>query len=353
MLPGFRAWSAAVSRTPWRSRSWDAQALATLDIRPKREKRRRTRLTPPLLWSAGVHLAIFLLLLIAVRHDNTPEPLPPPGVAMVFQSSGPTGPRLPNPTREANLPSQPTAAPPPIAPAPPPEAEPSQAATALPVPPVPPAPATSAAPPQTAASTEPVTPPLLSAPLAEAVPAPSTAKPVAPSQQAMVTPPLPARPLTPAPQTVPHAPAPPSQATRKGNGAPPMRLFAQSLPSLTKFSVGPALRGPTQIMPFAKISTAELGADWRNELAAWIEAHKYYPQDAAERGEQGISEVRVVVNRDGHVESVEIERQSGYQALDSGAVGLFHDAELPPFPIGTSEERVTIDLTIHYVIYRN
>jgi TonB family protein len=338
--------------------------VATLDIRPQREQRRRMRLTPPLLWSAGFHLTVLLLLLITMRHRETSEPLPPPGVAMVFESGSARGPRLPNPTREANLPPQPAAVPSPLAPAPPPEAappasaaaQPSRATSPLPVPPVPP---------QAAGATtqEAEAPPLISAPLAEPAPPPSPAKPVAPNQQAMVTPPLPARPLTPpAPQTAPRtpspeaaprAPAPPAQSARKSNGAPPMRLFAQSLPSLSKFSVGPALRGPTEIMPFAKISAAALGADWRNELAAWIEAHKYYPQAAAERGEQGVSEVRVVVNRDGHVESVELERQSGYQALDSGAVGLFHGAELPPFPIGTNEERVTIDLTIHYVIYRN
>lgn len=343
--------------------------MAGLDLPARRQSRKKTRLTPPLVWSGAAHLTILALLTLGVYHRTTTEPLPPPGVAMVFESGSTQGPRLPNPTREANPEPRPAAAPSALAPSPPPEAA---AAPALPVPPVPPAPPEEAAPqpPSPAQASQPppeqanAAPPssataLAESPLAEAIPPPAAPKTPTPSaqkpvEQAMVMPPPNARPLTPTPpEAAPRANAPQAQTARKGSAYAPMRLFANSLPSLNKFALGPAALGPTSITPFAKISAKELGADWRNELADWIEQHKYYPEDAARRGEQGINEVRVVVNRDGHVESVEIERQSGFQRLDNAAVGLFRDADLPPFPVGTEEERVTIDLTIHYVIYHN
>lgn len=370
----FRAFP-VTQRVPWRSRVWDATTMAGLDLPARRQNRRKTRIAPPLIWSGAAHLAILVLLTLGVYHRTTIEPLPPPGIAMVFESGSSKGPSLPNPTREANPEPRPAAAPRALAPSPPPQAA---TAPALPVPPVPPtppeeaaqaaAPATAAAPsPATAAApppaqanaATPAPPALLSpSPLAEAIPPPPAPQTVAPSaqkptQQAMVMPPPNARPLTPSPQAAPHVPAPKAETARPGNAYAPMRLFAKNLPSLNKFALGPAALGPTSITPFAKISAKELGADWRNELADWIEQHKYYPEDAAKRGEQGINEVRVVVNRDGHVEAVELERQSGSQRLDSAAIGLFRDADLPPFPLGTQEERVTIDLTIHYVIYRN
>ncbi len=355
--------------------------MAGLDPPARRQNRRKTRLTPPLIWSAVVHFTILILLSISVFHRATIEPLPPPGIAMVFEAGSAKGPTLPNPTREANPEPRPAAAPEPLAPSPPGET----AAAALPVPPVPPSPPEAAAqqtppsaapappppmaqanaepsatapPPDAAVAASPTPPVALSpSPLAEAVPplaAPKSAPAEKPIEQAMVMPPPNARPLTPSPPaTAPHAPAPKPQTARKGSAYAPMRLFASSLPSLNKFALGPAALGPTSITPFASISAKELGADWRNELADWIEQHKYYPEDAARRGEQGINQVRVVVNRDGHVESVELERQSGFQRLDNAAVGLFRDADLPPFPVGTEEERVTIDLTIHYVIYHN
>ena len=362
----FRAFP-VTQRVPWRSRVWDATTMAGLDLPARRRNRRKTRIAPPLIWSGVAHFVVLLLLTLGVYHRTTIEPLPPPGIAMVFESGSSAGPKLPNPSKEADLPPRPAAVPEALAPSPPPSAA-ARNAPALPVPPVPPqeaaqeaAPAATASPPPpsqaTAASPA---PPLIASPspLAESVPPPPAAQTAAPNtqkpiEQAMVMPPPNARPLTPSPPTAPSTPAPRAETARKGSAYAPMHVFAKSLPSLSKFALGPAALGPTSITPFAKISAKELGADWRNELADWIEQHKYYPEDAAKRGEQGINEVRVVVNRDGHVESVELERQSGSQRLDSAAVGLFRDADLPPFPIGTEEERVTIDLTIHYVIYHN
>ncbi len=360
----FRAFP-VTQRVPWRSRVWDATTMAGLDLPARRRNRRKTRIAPPLIWSGVAHFVVLLLLTLGVYHRTPIEPPPPPGIAMVFESGSTKGPSLPNPTREANPPPRPAAVPKALAPSPPPQEAALPEAPALPVPPVPPqeaaqaaAPAATAAPsPAQANAASPAPPAVLSpSPLAEAIPPPpQTVAPSAqkPTQQAMVMPPPNARPLTPAPQAAPSTPAPKAETARKGSPYAPMHLFAKNLPSLSKFALGPAALGPTSITPFARISAKELGADWRNELADWIEQHKYYPEDAAKRGEQGINEVRVVVNRDGRVESVELERQSGSQRLDSAAVGLFRDADLPPFPIGTEEERVTIDLTIHYVIYRN
>lgn len=349
-------------------------------LAPAKRERRNRRILRFVLGSAALHLALLLFLIITIHRRATVEPLPPPGIAMVFEAGSKEGPRLPNPTLEANPPPVPPATPP-AASQPPPAPQPSPVPGAAPAPPpaapAAPAPEVKAAPPPTAARSAPAQAPRAASPpalpstppsqdaLAEATvrpfpppePAPAEASPAPPERQAMVMPPPPAEPLRP-PQPMPRpspAPAQPGKpgGAKSGRTGPPIHLFANSLPSLSKFALGPAEKGPTSIMPFARISSAALGEDWRNELAAWIEAHKYYPEDAARRGEEGINQVRIVVNRSGHVESVELVRPSGYRSLDTAAVALFRDADLPPFPLGTPQERVTVDLTIHYIIIRN
>ena len=95
-----------------------------------------------------------------------------------------------------------------------------------------------------------------------------------------------------------------------------------------------------------------LGTDWANALSAWVEAHKYYPQQAIANEEDGSPQVEVTVTRDGRVQSVELEARSGSQWLDLGLQALFRNARLPPFPDNTSENQVTFHFTMHYILVR-
>jgi protein TonB len=75
---------------------------------------------------------------------------------------------------------------------------------------------------------------------------------------------------------------------------------------------------------------ARAGADWGNELIAWVNQRKYYPRQAAENGEDGEVTVRVVVTPSGHVTSVDLARKSGSRWLDMALEAMFRDANLPP-----------------------
>jgi protein TonB len=97
---------------------------------------------------------------------------------------------------------------------------------------------------------------------------------------------------------------------------------------------------------------ARPGRDWFSALEAWMEAHKYYPREAAMNGEDGVVVVHVVVDRSGHVDSVELRSRSGSQWLDLGAQAMFRGAHLPAFPPDTPFPDVDLQVTIHYILIR-
>ncbi len=112
------------------------------------------------------------------------------------------------------------------------------------------------------------------------------------------------------------------------------------------------MAGPRQ-QAGSEIEGAEkLGTDWRNALSAWVEAHKYYPQQAIINGEDGSPQVEVTVRRDGKVLSVDLENRSGSQWLDIALQALFRGAHLPPFPDTSKEDRLTFHFTMHYILIR-
>lgn len=116
------------------------------------------------------------------------------------------------------------------------------------------------------------------------------------------------------------------------------------------FSLGSARQGATDLSPFSRIAGAHVGADWRNELSAWVRAHAYYPYQAAMMGEDGTAMVEVVANPNGRVTSVRLLAKSGSQWLDIALQALFRDAQLPP--LHDENEPITFDFTMHYILIR-
>jgi protein TonB len=92
-----------------------------------------------------------------------------------------------------------------------------------------------------------------------------------------------------------------------------------------------------------------LATSWQGQLSAWLQAHKVYPESARQRGEQGTATVRFTVARDGRVVSVDLTRGSGSPRLDSAAIGLLHDARVPPFPPDMTQAEITVTVQIRYV----
>lgn len=78
-----------------------------------------------------------------------------------------------------------------------------------------------------------------------------------------------------------------------------------------------------------------------------------YPRQAAERGEEGTSLLKVTVRRDGSVESVQILESSGSSALDQEAVrAVWRGASYGPISRHYEEETLTIFAFFQYRIGR-
>lgn len=116
------------------------------------------------------------------------------------------------------------------------------------------------------------------------------------------------------------------------------------------FSLGSARQGATDISPFSHVAGAHAGADWRNELSAWVKAHAYYPEQAAMMGEDGTAIVEVIANPDGRVTSVRLVGSAGSKTLDIALQGLFRDAQLPP--LHDEDEPITFRFAMHYILIR-
>lgn len=286
----------------------------------------RPRLSRIALISLWLHLSLLLLAILTVHYEHPEEEmLPPPAeVAMVFEGGRPEGPTAPNPKPFIEPAPQPAPAPapPPPAPAPP--------AASVPSPPMPQAEA----------------PPL---------PTPPVPAPPPPQQQPQIAmaiprpPPLPPRPAPARP--LPQRPAPFPAPMNFSFGGPlshPARPAPRSHNTLD-FSLAPR-SGPMDNTPFARVSGAQVGPDWRNLLAKWVRDHAYYPEQAAMNGEDGTAMVRVAANPDGHVTSVELRMRSGSMWLDMALQSLFRDAHLPPLH---EDEPITFDFTMHYILIRD
>jgi protein TonB len=316
----------------------------------------------------GVSLALHCtaaLLLIAYRPKPPPEPADTslPGVEMLFEPRG--TPEGTAPTPQQAVPVEPAPPPPqaaPVEPAPPPPQaalEPPPQPSLPEPPPPPPAPSPPAAPapaPPVAsvrlpdlALAEPGPLPALREPQPDAVPAwemppPMPAPAPAPAPRAAG-----GRPgLFPAPQNFSFGFGPAVPLRRNGRNSGPIDF---SLSPSTLNSRGEPPRGGSR-MGSVFVHGAQLGPDWKQLLDEWWAEHRYYPPQAAERGEDGTVTVRVSLDRDGKVYSVELESPSGSQWLDMGALAQFRYQHLPPFPPGTPEDHADLDITIDYILIR-
>ena len=89
-------------------------------------------------------------------------------------------------------------------------------------------------------------------------------------------------------------------------------------------------------------------AAWQAALSAWIARNQTYPQAARHLHTEGVVQVRFVLDAGGRVTSVAVTRASGSEALDTAALTLLRDAQLPPPPARMSAERRTVTVPIRY-----
>ncbi len=95
-------------------------------------------------------------------------------------------------------------------------------------------------------------------------------------------------------------------------------------------------------------------ADWGEELREFVEQHKYYPQAAADNGEQGSAVLRVTVGRDGTVRKLVLVSSSGSHLLDAAWMAVFRDNRLPPFNDDMTGDQITFNYELDYnLIYQH
>lgn len=230
---------------------------------------------------------------LLMRRVETPPALPPAAAVMIDLAPMPAAP-----------PAQPMEAPPapqPVEPDPtPPPPEP------IPIPiPEPPPP-------------EPL-PPII-----EEIPVPEPPPPVVEPEVALPPPPPPVKPK---PRPQPQRPVervktkepPKVQPT-----APPAAAVAADLPP------GPPT-APADGSPSAG-ANSRTRPSWEGRLLAHLERHKRYPSSAQRRRQQGVAQVRFVIDRNGTVLSYRLERSSGHAALDEESTDLLRRASPLPAP---------------------
>ncbi|NHN88014.1 TonB family protein [Acetobacter sp. LMG 1627] len=139
------------------------------------------------------------------------------------------------------------------------------------------------------------------------------------------------------------APPRPNRHGRTGGSGGPIDL-----------SIGPLVQNGRLNAPFATRSTVRgVSDDYSEEVDRWIRRHMYYPEEAAQNGEEGPSSVHVIIDRTGRVRFVRLTNQSGSYMLDAATTGMFRNAELPPIPPGIPGDHFDLDVTVNYILIRH
>jgi protein TonB len=113
-------------------------------------------------------------------------------------------------------------------------------------------------------------------------------------------------------------------------------------------SAGPVIRGGHLMDAVAHVVGQGRAADYLALLSEFIEEHKYYPEGAAQNGEEGSATVQLTVRRDGSVRSLSLASSSGSSLLDAAWMAVFRDNRLPPFTDDMPGAEQTFTLTLNY-----
>lgn len=283
--------------------------------RPPRPRRRREVLRWAIIISVQLHLILLAIFLLIPPRRQAEAP-PPDEVQMVFAPGSSAPVQMPG--------SEPKPEAPKAAPAPRTQPEPT--------PPVPPQPLP--------------TPPLPAAPPSPAS-APPPPAPEAPAEESAtsVPPPSPTRARQPQPQS--HPARPPTAFPR-----PQFSSLGNVFGGVVEGNPQARRSGGSRLQAFRQVSGTPLGDDWWERFRTWVENHKYYPQQAAEQGQEGVVVVEVQIAADGRVTIVDLRHRSGSQWLDMGLMGMFRGATVPPISSYVPDKTVTVQVQMTYMLIR-
>ncbi|WP_218054402.1 energy transducer TonB [Phenylobacterium immobile] len=160
----------------------------------------------------------------------------------------------------------------------------------------------------------------------------------------------------------PHLDAP---IQRYVSVAPPEPAAAQSVGPI-RSQVAAAPQGAAEAAPAPPVAPASRqgvahgldadaphgpGRDYSSRLRSWLEAHKTYPRRARMRHEEGVVQVRFVLDRDGHVLDGGILHTSGHPTLDAEVLAMLVRADpFPPAPHHLAGDRIEIAAPVEFFL---
>ncbi len=348
------------------------------DMRPieplaSRPVRRRRLLRPMLVGSLVLHVLLLAALYLRWPPDEAAEPPPADSDAVAITFESPTGAQqastaTANPaekpaTASGNAAATDTQPSPNTAAAPPPEAAPPPPEPQPPAPAPPETTQPQPAPPQPSPPVTPETPPPLPTPPPPAPTPPAPQPPAAvwlkPDEEgALPTPPAFQMPQPPPPLPPLPRPAPPrtvSRPTPRNPFAAPQNWSFNASPSQNApgrpsrgFDLSPSLQGGPDTASLGYVSGAKPSGDWMSALRKWVDARKYYPEQAIAQMEQGSVTLMIDIDRTGKVLQVRLAGTSQSQFLDGAFEDLFRRATVPPFTPDMTDQTTTLRATMHF-----
>jgi periplasmic protein TonB len=123
----------------------------------------------------------------------------------------------------------------------------------------------------------------------------------------------------------------------------------QTATAASQYSAGQSVAAAA--MP-ATVPGPDLAANYGAMISAWLERHKYYPESARQRGEEGGVKLRFRVDRFGRVLAYRLLESTGYADLDAGIDQMMRGAQLPPFPAGMTQSQIEVQVKLRFNLTR-
>jgi periplasmic protein TonB len=205
-------------------------------------------------------------------------------------------------------------------------------------------PATVAAlPPQKIAEPEPV--------VAALEPSPEAVTEILPPDQTGALTPPPHKPVVTQKPATPVVRRPQPRTVVAAPTAAPSRL-AEAAEAATAASQYPAGQSAAAAGIPATVPGPDPATNYGAMISAWLERHKYYPESARQRGEEGGVKLRFRVDRFGRMLAYRLVESTGYADLDAGIDQMMRGAQLPPFPAGMTQSQIEIQVKLRFNLTR-
>jgi len=135
-----------------------------------------------------------------------------------------------------------------------------------------------------------------------------------------------------------------------GHSAPPSPPSGVHESVNHTISLGSYVRGGETHQGQVRFSFPGNHGSWGDEASEWVLSHLYYPELAADNGEDGTVSVMVTVARDGTVKKVRLLKSSVHRTLDLGLIDVFLKKHMPPFTDDMTEQQLDLPITVDYYL---